>query len=217
MGGFGGGFPGFGGFGFDVGGGQDTTREEANHLGIGVNTRTNSVVVTSTEPVFEDVKTLVDQLDTDAGDQERSTVSVVQLHTNADAMAQALAAFAGEGVQINQGVPSSSSNLASSQQPAWMQAVQRRNGTQTSTSPFGGGGNPFGGFSRFGNGGGAGPGGQGGGGGLGQFFNMMRGGGGGGGPGGGGFGGAGGGFGGRGGGGGGRGGRGGGGGGGTGG
>ena len=197
MGGMMGGFP---GFGFNVGGGEDTTREEANHLGIGVDARTNSVIVTCTEPTYEEVKSLVEQIDVGTGDQPPPTVVVLQLKTNADAMSQALGAL-GDGVQINQGAPNSSSNLASSQ-PAWMQAAQRRNGTQTTTSPFGGGNNPFGGgfpgfngFNRGGGGGGA-PGGTGGGqgtgGGLGQFFQMMRGGGGGGGPGGGGFGGGGG-------------------------
>jgi hypothetical protein len=193
FGGFGGGFPGFGGF-FNVDAGQDTTRDEANHLGIGVDVRTNSVVITSTESVFDDVKTLVEQLDSDAGGQDTQTAVVVKLKTSADAMSRALAAFAGDGVQIDQG----NSNSSNGNQPPWMQAAQNRNRNGqggTNGSPFGGGNNPFAG--RFGGGNGFGGGqngqnGQGGiGGGLGRFMQMMQGGqgGGGGGPGGGGFGG----------------------------
>ncbi len=183
MGGMMGGFP---GFGFNVDGGQDTTREEAKQLGIGVDARTNSVIITSTEPVFEDVEALVKQIDIGAAEQPAPAVVTFQLKsTSTDAMAQALTAFAGEGVQINAGGNPSSNNSASAN-PAWLAAAQRRNGTQTTTSPFGGGNNPFaGGFNRFNNVGGGGVGGQGTGGGLGQFFQMMRGGGGGGGPGGG--------------------------------
>ena len=194
-GGFGGmmgGFGGFPGFGFNVGGGEDTTREEATHLGIGVDVRTNSVVVTSTEPLFEDVKALVDQLDVGAGTQDTTTVVTVELKDiGAEAMAQAATAFAGDGVQINSGATSSSNNNNVASQQPWMQARNRNGATG---SPFGGGNNPFGGFGGRGIGGG-GQGGQGAGGGLGQFFQMMRGGGGGGAPGGGG--GNGGGFGGR--------------------
>ena len=75
FGGFGGPFGGFGGgFGPPPGGnGSDsgqTKRDEANRIGVGVDARTNSVIVTATDPVFEEIKQLVGELDVAASEQE---------------------------------------------------------------------------------------------------------------------------------------------------
>ena len=76
-------------------------RDTANRISIGVDTRTNTLVVAATDPLFEEVKQLVQQLDVAAA-SENETVRVVTLHrTSATAVEKALEAFAGDAVQTN--------------------------------------------------------------------------------------------------------------------
>ena len=90
-----------GGGGF-AGGGRDggqNQRDAANRISIGVDTRTNNLVIAATDPLFAEVKQLVQQLDLAAA-SENETVRVVTLHrTSATAVEKALEAFAGDAVQ----------------------------------------------------------------------------------------------------------------------
>ena len=190
MGGMAGGGGPFGGFGGGGGrggggGGGPSRADQANSISIGVDNRTNTLVIGATEAVYNEVSQLVQNLDA-AAEEQHETVQVYRLQrTSTDAVQKAIAAFAGDVVQTGTtGTTSTNGNPAA--------------------TPFGSGG-PFGGRGGFGSAFGGGPfgGGQGGFGQGGGFGG--RGGGGFGGRGGGGFGGGqGGGFGGRGGGGGGR-------------
>ncbi len=70
-------------------------------ISVGVDTRTNSLVVAAPDPLFEEVKQLVEQLDNAAAEQDNA-VQVVTLHrTSPDAVEEALAGLVGEAVQFN--------------------------------------------------------------------------------------------------------------------
>ena len=156
MGGMGGGGP-FGGgpFGGGPPGGQggqggQTRRDDANRISIGVDTRTNNLVVAATDPVFEEVKQLVHELDAAAASQNE-TVRVVTLHgASATAVEKALTAFAGDAVQTSSSPTSSttgSANTPTSATPPWW---ANRGLGGTPGQPSMGGGGPFGGgFSPF--------------------------------------------------------------------
>ena len=93
--------------------GGQSRRDEANRISIGVDARTNNLVVAATDPVFEEVKLLVQQLDVAAA-EENETVRVVTLHrTSAAAVEKALTAFAGNAVQANNSTTSTSAATGS--------------------------------------------------------------------------------------------------------
>jgi len=149
-GGFNGG--GFNGGGFGGGRGQ-YRRDEANRISIGVDTRTNTLVVAATDPLFEEVKQLVQQLDVAAASQNE-TVRVVTLHrTSAVAVQKALEAFAGDAVQSNNPTTTApAANAGANATPApsappWW--ASRGFGRQSDGSPAGqpsmGNGGPLGG------------------------------------------------------------------------
>ena len=178
-GGFGGGGFGGGGFGGRGGGGDEgggggggRAQAQVNKIAIGVDTRTNSLIIAAVDPLFDEAKELVNQLDVAAAD-ENETIRVVTLHrTSAVAVEKALQAFAGDAVQANNtDTTTSSNNTPATSTPSWMTPAGQTPGR-------GGMGGPGGGNSPFGQGGGGGFGGPGGG--------RRGGGGGGGGPGGGG-------------------------------
>ena len=74
---------------------------DVTKLSIGVDPRTNSLIVSAPDSLFEEVRQLVAQLDTAAGEQSQ-TVRVVTLHgTSSSALEQALAAIAGSSVQVS--------------------------------------------------------------------------------------------------------------------
>jgi len=86
--------------------------DEMNRLSIGVDARTNSLIVAATDAVFEEVRQLVLQLDVAAGD-ENQAVRVVTLHRPSPAaVQQALAAIAGDSVQMNRVAAPSASPFA---------------------------------------------------------------------------------------------------------
>ena len=126
-GGFGGGDPANGGgFGGRGGRGQNQ-RDNANRISIGVNTRTNNLVVSATDSVFEEVKQLVQDLDVAAAAQNE-TVRVVTLHrTSASAVEKALTAFAGDAVQSTSTTNANGNNTTNtSSQPWWANRGSRR-------------------------------------------------------------------------------------------
>ena len=118
FGGFGGGGEGGGGRGSRGGGGGQSRRETANRIGIGVDARTNTLVVSATDPVFNEIRELVHEMDVAAA-AENETVSVVRLHrTSSAAIEQALTAYAGNAVQAV-GATSSTTQSSTNRQPWW--------------------------------------------------------------------------------------------------
>ena len=111
MGGMGGGRGGFEGGGGGGGRGQ-SAQNQVNRISIGIDARTNTLIVAAVDPLFEEVKQLVQQLDVAAA-SENETVRVVTLHrTSAAAVEKALTAFAGDAVQANN--PTTSAPAANS-------------------------------------------------------------------------------------------------------
>ena len=96
-GGFGGGPGGGGGRG---GRGGQNPRDAANRISIGVNTRTNNLVMAATDPLFEEVKQLVQRTRRGGGLRKTKRCGwspcIAPVRT---AVEKALAAFAGDAVQ----------------------------------------------------------------------------------------------------------------------
>ncbi len=93
-----------GGFGGGGGGGGNrrTSQPEPPKLAIGVDTRTNSLVVSAPDQLFNEVKSLVEELDTAAVDSVQVT-GVVTLKSSSPLYIQrALASIAGPNVQFGQ-------------------------------------------------------------------------------------------------------------------
>jgi type II secretory pathway component GspD/PulD (secretin) len=156
---FGGG-GGRGGGGGGPGGGGQTRGEQANQIAIGIDNRTNTLIISATDVMFAEVKRLVQDLDQAAGLQPE-TIQYIRLNrTSPTAVEKYLAAFAGDNVQTTSTSTSSSS---------------RNENTSSAPRGFGGfgGGDQGGGFGgRGGFGGpGGGFGGRGGGFGGGGFGN----------------------------------------------
>jgi hypothetical protein len=152
------------------GGGQQQEQEAAPKMSIGVDERNNAIVVAATDPLFNEVRLLVAQLD-QPSDASRETTRVVTLkRTNPDSVKSALVSLLGDMAQTSTSGSTSSSN--SQNRTNNQQRGQR--GGQGGNQQFpmftpGGGGFPGGGFpgGGFGGGGfGRGGGGFGGGGGF---------------------------------------------------
>ena len=74
-------------------------QDPSKRIAIGVDTRTNTLVIAAVDPMFEEVKQLVRELDAASAEQD-DAVQVVTLHrTSAIAVEQALAAYGGDAVQ----------------------------------------------------------------------------------------------------------------------
>jgi hypothetical protein len=77
-------------------------QEEQSKLSIGVDSRTNSLIVSAPDKLFNDVKSLVEELDQDAGDTNNQEIKVVALHnTNLYTIQSALASIGGPNLQVN--------------------------------------------------------------------------------------------------------------------
>ncbi len=118
-------------------GGKSQSQEEPPKMSIGVDSRTNSLVVSAPEPLLKEVQELVEQLDQRAETESEETTQVVTLErANPQSIQAALSALLGQDVQIRGGTGSSSS----------------RTGTTNTSTPFRGAfGSPFGtqGFQGF--------------------------------------------------------------------
>jgi type II secretory pathway component GspD/PulD (secretin) len=147
------------------GGGQQQEQEQLPKMSIGVDERNNALVVSATDPLFNEVRALVEQLD-QPSDASRETTRVVTLkRTNPDSVKSALVSLLGDQAQTSSTSTSGSSSNNRSQNN---NSQQRRGGSggmqQMPFVPgggFGGGGFPSGGFGGggFGRGGGFGGGG----------------------------------------------------------
>ena len=89
-----------GGMGGAQQGGSTKTADEQPKMSIGVDSRSNSLVVIAADPLFQEIKQLVEQLDDEAAESSQIMQVVTLEKTNLSALQQALAALVGEGAQI---------------------------------------------------------------------------------------------------------------------
>ena len=145
-----------GGRGGRGGGGGRNTADEVTKMSIGVDSRTNSLVVVAPDALFQEVKELVGDLDQGALNSNQTLQVVTLQRLSPDAVRRSLAGIVGDAVQFGSTASSSTSgnNMAG-------QGFQGRRGGNFGGfgQGFGGGGfNPMfgggGGFNRgFGGGG----------------------------------------------------------------
>lgn len=157
------------------GNGGGGAQSEPEKMTIGVDKRSNSLVVSAPDPLFEEVKALVEELD-QAGDDTNETMQVVQVRSsNPEAIHKALASLTGAQVTVNSqaaNVPGNANNDdkkpdAASQNDAnnIQQRMEMFNRIRQQMQQMGGGaGGPGGGRGGFQGGGGGRGGFQGGGG-----------------------------------------------------
>jgi type II secretory pathway component GspD/PulD (secretin) len=100
--------------------------EDAQKMSLGVDSRTNSVIVSAPEPLFEEVRQFIEQLD-DSAIEANQTMRVVTLHrASLEAVEQALSSLGGDSVQVNRTVPSA-------QPSAGSQPMQSMGGARSTT------------------------------------------------------------------------------------
>ncbi|WP_197442697.1 secretin N-terminal domain-containing protein [Lignipirellula cremea] len=152
-----------GGRGGRGGGGRDAAAEQIEKIGIGIDTRSNTLIVTASDPLFEEVKALVDQLD-QAGRTESETLRVVTLKkANPELVQRALTSILGSSVTA--GTTKASTTSAGASTPAAteqprsedIQAQMQRRIEFFNNLRGGGGGGSRGGFGGNRGGGGGGP------------------------------------------------------------
>lgn len=103
-----------GGRGGREGGGGGGAQSEPEKMTIGVDTRSNSLVVSAPDPLFEEVKSLVEELD-QAGDDTNQTMQVVKVRSsNPETIQKALSSLTGQAVTVNSTASSNSSSSSNS-------------------------------------------------------------------------------------------------------
>ncbi|MEW4561719.1 secretin N-terminal domain-containing protein [Bremerella sp. JC770] len=166
-----------GGRGGREGGGGGGAASEPEKMTIGVDTRSNSLVVSAPDPLFEEVKALIEELD-QAGDDTNQTMQVVKVRSsNPETIQKALSSLTGQPVTVNSTANSSGSsgnasnnngNAAQAPNPDEMrQRMEMFQRIREQMQRQGGEGGGRGGAERGGRGGGGAPTGGGGGGGRG--------------------------------------------------
>lgn len=101
-----------GGRGGRDGGGGGGAQSEPEKMTIGVDTRSNSLVVSAPDPLFEEVKTLVEQLDM-AGDDTNQTMQAVRIRSsNPETLQKALATITGQPVTSSSSTNNNSSSTS---------------------------------------------------------------------------------------------------------
>ncbi len=154
------------------GGGRDSgnaqkEQEEAQKMALGIDTRSNSLVVRAPDPLFEEVKVLVEMIDSAQLANTTKTEIITLKQSNSEAVQKALAAMFGSSIQTNAtaataattaggGTASSSggSDQAGSQADAARQMQRQVEFFQRMQQGRGGGGAGRGGGGRGGRGGG---------------------------------------------------------------
>lgn len=129
-----------GGRGGPGGGSRTQPQEEVQRMSIGVDVRTNSLIISAPERLLSEVRQLVEQLDQKAVTESEETTQVVTLQrASPDSVRTALSALLGSGVQIRGSTSSprvtSSSGTTSS---------NRGSSSSSSRFPSGGFSSPFG-------------------------------------------------------------------------
>ena len=122
--------------------GRRSSVEQTQRLSIGVDTRTNSVIVSAPEPLFQEVKQLIEELDAAAAKPPQATQVVVVRRANPEAVQQAVRAMLGDNVTIGRSTPTGGS--LSSQ--GTTSSSSDRSRFFRSFGGFGGGTGGFGGF-----------------------------------------------------------------------
>ena len=89
--------------------GRRSSVEQTQRLSIGVDTRTNSVIVAAPEPLFQEVKQLIEELDAAAAKPPQATQVVVVRRANPEAVQQAVRAMLGDNVTIGRSTPTGGS------------------------------------------------------------------------------------------------------------
>ena len=113
-------------------------RDDAPKISVGVDVRTNSLIVAAPDSLFDAVRQLVEQLDTAAADDSQ-TVRVVALHkVSSEAVEEALAELVGDGVQVGHAATGQAAKSKSSgrQNPALLRGI-RAAGQQRSGANYG--------------------------------------------------------------------------------
>lgn len=91
-------------------GGRTQPQQEVQRMSIGVDTRTNSLIISAPEKLLKEVQDLVAQLDQKAVTESEETTQVVTLQrANAESVRAALSALLGSDVQMSSSRSSSSS------------------------------------------------------------------------------------------------------------
>ncbi len=128
-----------GGRGGRGGRGGNQQGDETPKMSIGVDVRSNSLIVAAPESLFDEVKQLVETLDTVTPDSNDS-VQVVTLHrSSTQSVEQALSALGGENIQITR-----TQGTSGGYNPSYQQYGQGRGGPQN----FQRGGGPGGQYPR---------------------------------------------------------------------
>lgn len=97
--------------------------QQAQKMSIGVDERSNSLVVRAPDPLFEEVKALVAELDQSDLTSPEITRVVSLKHTNSSAVQRALVSVLGENAQTS----TTASGANQQQQPPWLQNRGRDN------------------------------------------------------------------------------------------
>lgn len=119
-------------------GGRSQPQEEAPKMSIGVDSRTNSLIISAPERLLKEVQQLVEQLDQRAETESEEATQVITLQrANPESIRSALTALLGGNVQIRGGTGSSGTRTATT-------TTTNRSGTQ-----FRGFGAQPGGFQGF--------------------------------------------------------------------
>jgi len=151
-----------GGRGGPGGPGRNQPTEEVQRMSIGVDVRTNSLIISAPERLLNEVRQLVEQLDQKAATDSEETTQVVTLQrASPESVRAALSALLGSGVQIrgstsSSRVTSSSSTSSSGRSSSFSGRPQFQPGSfgfPFGQTPFGGGfsrSSPFGSSSQFG-------------------------------------------------------------------
>ena len=138
--------------------GRRGTTEEAEKMSIGVDARSNSLVVVAPDALFQEVKALVDEIDKKAVVESNEAMEIVTLHrSNSTSVEQALKSLLGESVKVGRTAAQPAAQPAQPGQPGQFSPFQGGQGFQFNRGLNGGfnggmpgGGSPYGGRSRRG-------------------------------------------------------------------
>jgi len=131
-----------GGRGGRDGGGGGDVKSEAEKMTIGVDTRSNSLVVSAPDPLFEEVEALVEELD-QAGSESNQTMRVLQVRSSApETIQKAISTLTGQSVTVGttSGGSSTSRNSGENSQPSADDVRRRMEMFQRMREQFQGGG-----------------------------------------------------------------------------
>jgi hypothetical protein len=139
------------------GGSSRGSTEQVEKMSLGVDVRTNSLVVSAPDPLFQEVKQLVEQLDAAALGSSSQTMQVVTLKkSNAEKVQEALESLVGENVTFGSSGPTSRRTSTGGPRPGGSPMDEFRRQMMMRAMQGGGGPPGFGGFrppGSFGRGG----------------------------------------------------------------